>query len=196
MTDLQRISFYVLGAVVLLSPLPAHRVAAHEGPPFPMIVDQLVGDRSVSLWGDPDIGTATFFVVLEPVEDGELPPTRIRIGVQPISGRLDEVFYDAEPQKVRYGARFVTEAELDRGEMWQIRVLVEGPEGGELTTEVEATPDGTIGPIGLLVYLLPFLAVGFLWLKMALRRRQGRPEPDAEADSELDVETEAGPDPA
>lgn len=152
--------------------LPAGRIEAHEGPPFPLIVDQQVGARLVSVWGDPDIGTATFFVVMEPVDGGELPSsTTVRIGVRPVSGRLDEVVYDAEPQRVRYGARYLAEPELDRGEMWRVRVVVDGPQGGELTTEVEATPDGTIGPIGLLVYVLPFLAVGLLWLKSVLHRR-------------------------
>lgn len=156
----------------LMALLPAGRATAHEGPPFPLLVDQQIGPRLVSVWGDPDIGTATFFVVMEPVDDGELPAsTRVRIGVRPVSGRLDEVVYDAEPQRVRYGARYVAQPELDRGEMWRVRVVVEGPEGGELTVEVEATPDGTIGPIGLVVYLVPFLAVGLLWLKAVLRRR-------------------------
>jgi hypothetical protein len=56
--------------------------------------------------------------------------------------------------------------------MWKVRVLLDGSGGGgELADEVEATPDGTIGPIALIIYPLPFLAVGFLWLKAALRRR-------------------------
>lgn len=161
-----------LVGLALAAWLPTGRVEAHEGPPFPLIVDQRVGPRLVSLWGDPDIGTATFFVVMEPVDGDELPPsTSVRIGVRPVSGRLDEMVYDAEPQRVRYGARHMAEAELDRGEMWRVRVVVDGPEGGELTTEVEATPDGTIGPIGLVVYVLPFLAVGLLWLKSVLHRR-------------------------
>lgn len=155
-----------------LAALVAGHAAAHEGPPFPIFVDQRVGPRLVSLWGDPDIGTATFFVVMEPVDGQELPVgTRVQIGVQPVTGRLDEVLYDAEPQPVRYGARYLTEAELDRGEMWRVRVRVEGLQGGELTAEVEATPDGTIGPIGLILYSLPFLAIGVLWLKSVLVRR-------------------------
>lgn|GEM_PF-388663 len=164
-----------LGLLALLGLLPACRVTAHEGPPFPLIVDRPVGPRLVSVWGDPDIGTATFFVVMEPVNGGELPAgTRVRIGVQPISGRLAEVLYDAEPQRVHYGARYIARPELDRGEMWRVRVLVEGPQGDELTAEVEATPDGSIGPIGLVLYVLPFLAAGFLWLKLVLGRRQAQ----------------------
>ena len=61
--------------------------------------------------------------------------------------------------------------------MWRVRVEIEGVKGGgELSSEVEPTPDGTIGPISLLLYAAPFLAVGFLWLKATLRKRP-RQEP-------------------
>lgn len=155
---------------LLLLTLPAY---AHEGPPFPILVDQHVGSMLVSIWADPDIGTGTFFVVLEPVEKGGTLPDdlSIKIGVTPVSGRLDEVFYEAAPQRVRHGARYLAEVHFDQGEWWDVRIVLDGSEGGELYTRVEATPDGTIGPISLIVYLLPFLAVGFLWLKAVLRRR-------------------------
>lgn len=147
---------------------------AHEGPPFPIIVDAQAGPYVVSVWTDPDIGTGTFFVILEPTGDAPMPtPTRVQVGVRPVSGRLGEVLYDAEAQSVRYGARYFTEVAFDQGEFWKVRIVIEGPEGGgELTSEVEATPDGPIGPIGLLVYLLPFVAIGALWLKAVLRRRK------------------------
>lgn len=147
---------------------------AHEGPPFPILVDQRVGPYVASVWTDPDIGIGTFFVVLEPPEDGSLPAgTRVRIGVQPVSGRLAEAVYDAAPQPVRFGERHYAEVPFDQGGKWRVRVLLEGPAGGgELRAEVEPTPDGTLGPIDLLIYALPFLAVGFLWLRAAMRSRR------------------------
>ncbi len=150
---------------------------AHEGPPFPILMDQPAGPYVASVWTDPDVGTGIFFVVLEPSAEKTLPEgTRVRIGVQPVTGRLPEVLYTAEVQKAGKSARYYAEAKFDRQEMWKIRVLLDGSKGGgELATEVEATPDGTIGPIALLIYPLPFLAVGFLWLKAALRRRSGMP---------------------
>lgn len=160
--------------LILLFLTPATRAAAHEGPPFPIVVDREVGPYTVSIWTDPDIGIGTFFVILEPGEEGSLPDIRdVRIGVRPVSGRLSEVIYDAEPQRVGYGARYYAEVEFDRGEFWTVRILIDGTEGGgEVITEVEATPDGTIGPIGLVLYALPFIAVAFLWVKAVLRRRQ------------------------
>jgi len=161
--------FMILGGL-----LPAGPARAHEGPPFPILVDRQVGPYIASVWTDPDIGKGTFFVVLEPPEGRSLPErTRVRIGVQPVSGRLAEAVYDAELQQGPQPGHYFTQVDFDRGEMWKVRVLLDGPAGGgELTTAVEATPNGTIGPVGLVLYPLPFLAMGFLWLKAALRRRR------------------------
>jgi hypothetical protein len=166
-------SFLLLGLGGWLSAGPA---AAHEGPPFPILMDQPAGPYVASVWSDPDIGTGQFFVVLEPPKGRSLPErTRVRIGVQPVTGRLAEAMYEAKLQTGRQEGHYFTEVSFDQGEMWKVRVLLDGAEGGgELSTEVEATPDGTIGPIALLIYPLPFLAVGFLWWKAALRRRQER----------------------
>ena len=157
---------------------PLHLARAHEGPPFPILVDQPVGPYLVSVWTDPDIGTGTFYVVLEPGPGGEMADVdSVVVAVRPASGRLAEARYPAAPQRVRYGARYYTEVAFDRGEPWRVRVRIAGPAGGgELVSEVVPTPDGTIGPAGLVVYLLPFLAVGLLWLKAMLRRRSTRPE--------------------
>ena len=162
--------------------LLAAAAEAHQGPPFPILVDRPVGPYRASVWTDPDIGTGTFFVVLEPpkgAEDRPLPrPSAVRIAVRPASGRLTEAVYTAQPQKVSYGERYFAAVPFDRGEMWRVRVEIRSPQGGgDLSAEVEATPDGTIGPIGLLVYAFPFLALGFLWWKAARRRGRGPTTP-------------------
>jgi len=150
-------------------------VLSHEGPPFPIIEDAEVGPYMVSVWTDPDIGIGRFFVILEtPEGQTDFPePTLVEVAVWPVSGRLDEVAYRAEPQRTRVGARYYAEVAFDQGEMWHVRVRIESPQGGgTLDAEVEATPDGTIGPMGLILYALPFLAIGFLWLKAFLSRRK------------------------
>lgn len=149
---------------------------AHEGPPFLIITDRDMGSFVMSVWADPDIGTGTFYVVLEPPEGETLPEDiSVEFGVAPTSGRLPEKVYTAAEQSVRYGARYVAEVAFDRGELWRVRVAIDSPVGdGEATTEVEATPDGGIGPLGMVVYLLPFVAVGGLWLKAVLRKRKQR----------------------
>lgn len=152
----------------------ASNVQAHEGPPYPIIVDEKVGPYLVSVWTDPDIGIGTFFVVFEPISEG-IPSeiTSVQIAVEPVTGRLDEAIYDAESQQVRRGARYYSEVQFDRGEMWKVRVILEGDGWNEeLSSEVEATPDGSIGPIGLLVYALPFVGIGILWFRAILVRRR------------------------
>lgn len=150
--------------LLFLLPLP---LRAHQGPPFPVLVDKKVGPYTTSVWTDPDVGTGTFFVILEghPIVAG----TRVRIAVQPVTKRLPEAVYEAEPQ---VEGRYLAKIPFDKQEMWRTRVLIDSAQGGgELVTEVEATPDGILGPWGSLVYLVPFLGVGFLWIKAVLRRR-------------------------
>ncbi len=163
--------------LALLCVLMAARPAlAHYGPPFPILVDKTVGPYIASVWADPNIGTGTYYVVLDVPKGHRMPAkTTVRIGVQPVSKRLPEVFYDAAPQPVSEGARFYTQVQFDRGEFWHTHVVIGGSEGGgELRTDVEATPAGILGPLGSLVYAFPFLAVGFLWLKATLRKRAPR----------------------
>lgn len=162
--------------LLLLGSVPP--ALAHEGPPFPILVDQSVGPYVASVWTDPDIGTGTFYVVLEPPKGGRLPErTRVQVAVEPLDGHLPEAVHEAEPQPVRHGARYFTEVPFDQGGLWRVRILLDGSAGGgEMISQVEPTPDGTIGPIALVLYSLPFLAVGFLWLKAVLRRKEkGRP---------------------
>jgi hypothetical protein len=159
-----------LGLCRLLIASPA---AAHYGPPFPILVDRPAGPYVVSIWADPNIGTGTFFVILDASKGKPLPPvTRVRIGVRPVSGRLPEVLYETEAQRVRQGARYYTSVQFDQGGIWHVRCLVDGAAGGgELKADVEATPAGILGPLGSLIYLVPFLGVGGLWLKAVMFRR-------------------------
>lgn len=177
---------FSLGLILLFgTTLP---VQAHEGPPFRVITDHDMGPFIVTVWADPDIGTGTFFVVLERPKGQSLPDDiSVEIGVAPTSGRLDENVYPGIEQTVRQGARYQVEVKFDRGEMWDVRVTVESAAGGgTATTEVEATPPGDIGPLGMVVYLIPFLAIGFLWLKMVLRKRKQNKETASDDDSSSD----------
>lgn len=163
----------VVASLLLVAGTPGAALA-HKGPPFPLLLDQRVGPYVVEVWADPDIGTGTFFVVLRAPEGDPFPaPTAIRVGVRPVSGRLPEAVYDASPQRVRQGARYVAEVEFDRGELFDVRFVIEGPGGGgELASQVEATPDGSIGPIGIAVYSFPFVLVAALWWRAAVMRRR------------------------
>ncbi|MDR8391680.1 hypothetical protein NC796_11040 [Aliifodinibius sp. S!AR15-10] len=162
--------FFCLSLITL-----APRSIAHEGPPFPIIVDKEVGPYLVSVWTDPDIGIGTFFVVMEPKDESAIQDDirSVQVGVVPASGRLDEKVYTAESQRTRNGARYMTEVEFDKGEMWKVRIILEGNGwGDELHSEVEATPDGSIGPIAVVIYALPFVGIGILWIRAIMRRRE------------------------
>ena len=158
--------------LVLFCPAPA---SAHEGPPYPILVDQAAGPYLISIWADPDVGVGTFFVILEAPAGSTLPEEiGVEIGVQPISGRLAEAHYDATREAVRERVQYKAEVPFDRQELWRVRVFVQSSVGrSELTTDVEVTPPG-YGRWDLLIYLFPFVAIGLLWLRAVLRGRSRR----------------------
>jgi len=147
--------------------------SAHEGPPFPLFVDQKVDRYVVSVWTDPDVGTALFFVI---VNTPELPPDlRVQIGVQPVSGRLPEAVYTAQRENLQNQVQYRADVHFDAEELWRVRVRLESVQGStETIATVEATPPG-YGRWDLLLYLAPFLAVGLLWaIAMARKIRRSR----------------------
>jgi hypothetical protein len=169
-TIVREIGFGLAGLLALLLPVPPAR--AHNGPPFPIIENRTVGPCVISLWTHPDVGAGTFFVFVQPLP-GKAVPTdlKVQIGVQPESGRLPEVVYpttrDTSGGQLAYDAA----VQFDRDEFWRVRLVLESSQGrGEEFSRVEATPVG-FGKWDLLFYLLPFLAMGFLWFRGISRRR-------------------------
>jgi hypothetical protein len=156
------VSVGLLFVILLAWPMPA---GAHNGPPFPIIENQKVGPCIVALWTHPDVGTGAFYVFVEPVPGSAVPDDlKIKIGVQPLTGRLPERFYEAERVKSHGQAEYNAQAEFDRQEPWRVRLVIQSSQGaGEATAQVEVTPPG-FGRWDLLLYLLPFLIVAFLWL--------------------------------
>jgi hypothetical protein len=151
----------------------ARNAGAHEGPPYPLFVDRPVDPYVVSVWTDPDVGTGLFFVILN--KPAELPSDlRVQVGVQPASGRLPEVFYTGQREDVQGQVQYRAEVQLDAEELFQVRVRLESAQGNvETIATVEATPPG-YGRWDLLVYLMPFLAVGLLWTIAMIRKLKRR----------------------
>ena len=99
---------------VLLLTLPSS-AQAHNGPPFPIMENQRVGPCVISLWTHPDVGTGTFYVIVDPVAGGTIPKDlKVEIGIQPESGRLPEVLYNAERDDTRGQVDYKTLAQFDR----------------------------------------------------------------------------------
>jgi hypothetical protein len=166
-------------SIILLSLILSLPASAHNGPPFPIIVDQRVGPCIVSLWAHPDIGISSpFFVLVDAPPGGTIPSDlKLEIAIQPLNGRLPEVTYNMSPEKLRGQVEYKTEVLFDRQEFWRVRLIVQSASGGgQALAQVEATPPG-YGQWDLLLYMLPFLGVGFLWFsavakKRALKKRQ------------------------
>jgi hypothetical protein len=148
------------------------RAAAHNGPPFPIIVDQRVGPCVISLWTHPDIGIGTFFVLVDAPPGGTLPKDlKFQIAVQPVSGRLPEAMYPMWRENLRGQVEYKAEVQFDQQEFWRVRLVLQSADGGgEALSKVEATPPG-LGRWDLLLYLLPFLGVGFLWFSAVAKKR-------------------------
>ena len=159
------------GALLIILFLFAGAASAHEGPPFPLYVDQKVDRYVVSVWSDPDVGTALFFVIVNGQDSAGLPSDlRVQIGVQPVSGRLAEKFYVAQRENLQQQVQYKAEVHFDAEEMWRVRVRLESAQGNaETVATVEATPPG-YGRWDLLVYLLPFVAIGILWTIALIRK--------------------------
>ena len=160
---------HVIPLLIIL--LLAQSTLAHEGPPFPLFVDQKADPYVISLWTDPDVGDALFFVIV----NGQAPPDlQVQIGVQPTSGRLPEAFYTAQHESVSGQLQYRALVHFDAEELWRVRVRLLSAQGNaETVATVEATPPG-YGRWDLLVYLLPFLAVGVLWAIAMFRKIKRR----------------------
>lgn len=165
---------YALPLVVFF--LLATTASAHEGPPFPLFLDQKVDRYLVSVWTDPDVGTAQFFVIISTQDSGAIPADlRVQIGVQPVSGRLTETFYVAQRENLQQQIQYKAEVHLDAEELWRVRIRLESAQGdAETVAQVEATPPG-YGRWDLLLYLFPFLAIGILWSIALIRKIRRRP---------------------
>jgi hypothetical protein len=162
----------VLIVLLLFLPTPA---SAHNGPPFPIIENKKIGPCIVALWTHPDVGLGAFYVFIEPAPGGALPnDLKIKIGVQPVTDRLPEKFYDAQRVESHGQVQYNAQAEFDRQELWRVHLVLQSSQGsGDATTQVEVTPPG-FGRWDLLLYLLPFLFVAFLWFRGISRTKRRR----------------------
>ena len=164
---------YLVGAVlVICATVPAW---AHIGPPYPIMENRKVGALTVSVWSNPDVGTGSFFVVIDPPPGASVPnDMKVQVVVQPLSGRLPEKRYDAWREKLRNRVEFKALVPFDKEEMWRIRILLSSAQvTGEVDTDVRVTPT-LLGRWSLLFFLLPFLGVAALWLRAVSVRRKRR----------------------
>lgn len=162
--------FILIWSVLAVLPIPA---SAHIGPPFPIIENKTVGPCVIALWTHPDIGTGTFYVMIDPLPGSTVPnDLKIKVGVQPESGRLPETFYNAERDDTKNQVVYKALADFDRDEFYRVHLVIESAQGqGEAFSRVEATPT-VMGRFGLVFFSLPFVAVGLLWYRGVSKKRK------------------------
>ncbi len=162
----------VVALLAICASLPAW---AHIGPPYPIIENRKIGNLTVSVWSNPDVGTGSFFVVIDPPKGASVPSDmRVQVIVQPVSGRLPEQRYDAWREKLRNRVEFKALVPFDKEETWRVRILLASAQvTGETDTDVPVTPT-LLGRWSLLFFLLPFLLIAALWLKAVTVRRKRR----------------------
>lgn len=157
---------------------------AHSGPPFPIIVDQRIPGHVISLWTDPDVGEATFFVVAEPDAAAKtaVEIAAVDLWLQPATERLPKVELRGEPMPRRGYVEYTVLPHIDAAELWNVGIVITMRDGTRHTfaTEVEATPPGG-GPWFLLLYLIPFVLFGGLWAMVFIRRSKRRTGPASPA---------------
>jgi hypothetical protein len=126
----------------------------------------------ISLWTHPDIGVGTFFVFVEPAPGKSIPADlKFSLGIQPESKRLPEVIYVMNREDDHGQVQYKASVDFDRDDFFRVRLVWQDAQArAETFSRVEATPVG-FGRWDLLLYLLPFLAVGFLWFRGITRRR-------------------------
>lgn len=148
---------------------------AHIGPPYPIMENRKIGPMTVTVWSNPDVGTGSFFVIVDPPKGASVPSDmKVQVAVQPVSRRLPEKSYGAWREKLLDRVEFKTLVPFDKEETWRIRVLLSSSQfSGETDADVPVTPT-LLGRWDLLLFLLPFLGIGFLWYKAVSARLERR----------------------
>ena len=145
----------------------------HHAPPARIITDEQVGPWTISVWAQQHMDTGRFFVKVRPSSGTTVPTVpddlKVEIGVQPANQSSPETFYPADREFP--DAQYAADAPFDSEKSWQIRVRLQSSRGvNETTTYINASPPLS-GQWQFLLYSLPFLSVGGLWLGVYLLRR-------------------------
>jgi hypothetical protein len=155
-------------------------VQAHDGPPFPIVSDQVAGPYLVSIWTDPDTtddGSAggQFWVRLHVAGKETAVPqeTRAKVVIRPLDRTGPARAASTAPVRGDVTNQFAAVV-MDHEARFAVHVAIEGPLGvAAVEATVEATYDLRPAPSLLVLYLAPFLLVGLLWGRLLVRRRQG-----------------------
>jgi hypothetical protein len=166
---------------LIVIPLASVVLQAHSGPPFPIVTDRIVGAYRISIWTDPDAtddrsAAGKFWVMMQLASpDGAgraIPPdTRVDVTIRPLDRQGAEQSGRAGPVNGDVARQFVSLL-MDHEGPFGVRVAVDGPLGkADVDASTDATYDLRPRPILMILFVMPFLLVGFVWGKLLIRRR-------------------------
>jgi hypothetical protein len=156
-------------------------VAAHNGPPYPIVSNRALGAYRVSIWTDPDTtdnGTpgGQFWIEIEPA-DGRTAiaaGTQATVAIRPLDREGPARESRADPVKGNVARQFVALL-MDHEGPFSVHLTIDGPFGRAVVdSQVDATYDLRPAPWLIALYLFPFVAIGALWGKALLRRRRAK----------------------
>jgi hypothetical protein len=167
-------------AFAAISIAVSEEMAAHAGPPFPIVSDRLAGAYHVSVWTDPDATSdgslgGQFWVLIRMIDGSPLSAdTRADVTVRPLDRSGPPRSAHATPVDGEVSRQFAVVL-MDHEGRFSVNTTISGPGGpAAVHAEVDATYDLRPSRYLLVLYVMPFLAVGFLWLKLLRRRRESR----------------------
>jgi hypothetical protein len=151
---------------------------AHNGPPFPVVTDRTVGNYVISLWADPDASDdgakdGRFWVVVNPSAKGAMLPadTVVQIAIWPVERReaiRTETAQADEREPARRAAAFL----IDHEGKYGVKATITGTLGpADIESVVDAEYDARPRPFLIGIFALPFVLIGFVYLKLLIRRR-------------------------
>jgi hypothetical protein len=149
------------------------------------VSDRVAGAYQVSIWADPDAtddrsAAGKFWVTLQavdPARAGRTIPagTRVDVVIKPLDREDGEVSARAEPINGEAARQFVALV-MDHEGPFGVRVTIDGTLGrADVQTSTDATYDLRPRPILIVIFVLPFLLVGFVWGKLLIKRKMLRP---------------------
>jgi hypothetical protein len=154
-------------------------LAAHDGPPFPILSDRAAGPYLVSIWTDPDTtddgspGGQFWVRIHRAAGRGAVPQeTRARVTIRPLDRAGPERTASASPVRGDVSNQFAGLL-MDHEGRFAVHVAINGPLGDAAAeAAVDATYDLRPSPGLIVLYLAPFLLVGLLWGRLLIRRRR------------------------
>ena len=159
--------------------LVSRTACAHDGPPYPIVSNQVLGAFRVSVWTDPDTtdddtAGGQFWVMIDPARTGDRLSSDVHadVTIRALDRPGPSLTARAAPVSGDASRQFVA-LRMDHEGRFAVRVDVEGAAGRvSVDSEVQATYDLRPSPLMLLVYLRPFVLTGFLWTTLLVRRRR------------------------